>query len=101
MESQGNADGRQAFERPKMLTGLDQFSLQLSGTTRKGEFKCKICGKISASKIGSFGHIESKHFPGQYEYNCDRCNKKFDTYRKLTGHRQRKCPPAPSDSVFE
>ena len=72
---------------------LDQYMVHVSGNARKGEFKCKLCGKISPSRAGSFGHIENKHFPGNYEYTCDRCNKKFDTKAKLKKHREKLCPP--------
>ena len=73
------------------VTDLDQYRVHVSGNARKGEFKCKLCGKISSSRAASFYHVENKHFPGHYEYNCDRCNKKFDTNTKLANHRRRHC----------
>ena len=74
-----------------VVTDLDQYMVHVSGNARKGEFKCKLCGKITNSKVGSFRHVESQHFPGHYQYSCDRCNKKFDTNAKLKSHRER-CP---------
>ena len=86
--------------RPMLMADMGQYMEHISGKASNGEFRCKLCGKISARKVDSFRHIESKHFPGQNEYNCDRCNKKFDTYEKLKTHRNRQCPPT-SGSGFE
>ena len=83
LEKQGSTSGEKYCGR----TDLDQYVVHVSGNTRKGEFKCKLCGKISTSKQASFNHVENQHFPGRYEYNCGRCNKKFDTYTKLADHR--------------
>ena len=85
------SEGKGCGKRTK-VTNLDQYIVHVSGTKRKGEFKCKICGKISFRWFKSLCHVESKHFPGLYEYSCDRCNKKFDTYKKLENHRQKSCP---------
>jgi len=93
LEKQGSTSGEKYCGR----TDLDQYVVHVSGNTRKGEFKCKLCGKISTSKQASFNHVENQHFPGRYEYNCGRCNKKFDTYTKLADHRssrRKHCTPA-------
>ena len=84
---------RKGHGRPMVVTDLGQYIVRLSGNAQKGEFECKLCGKISARKSESSRHVESKHFPGHNEYNCDRCNNKFDTYHKLKNHRHRQCPP--------
>ena len=85
--------GRKGHGRPKIVTELDQYIVRISGTRDQGEFKCNLCGKISTRRSSSRMHVVSKHFPGHYEHNCDRCNKKFDTYHKLKNHRARHCPP--------
>ena len=86
--SQGSTSGRKCGGRPMVRpSDLDQYIEHVSGTTRKGEFKCKLCGKISTRMFSSLCHVESQHFPGLCEYSCDRCNKKFDTYKKLQNHK--------------
>ena len=52
-----------------------------------GQFKCKICGHESKLKPNLRKHVESKHFPGLYEYACDQCERKFDTVSKYHTHR--------------
>ena len=51
--------------------------------------KCKICGHVSSRKQGAQKHVESKHFPGLFEYTCALCEKKFNTYNKYNQHRSR------------
>jgi len=89
--NQESTSGKKGHGKQMAATDLDQYRVHVSGNARKGEFKCKLCGKISSSRAASFYHVENKHFPGHYEYNCDRCNKKFDTNTKLANHRRRHC----------
>jgi len=92
-ELESQAKPRKSRGRPRLVTDMDQHMEHVSGTGRKGEFKCKLCGKISTSKPASYRHIENNHFLGHNEYNCDRCNKKFGSYTKLHLHRRKQCSP--------
>ena len=60
--SQGSTSGRKGYGRQKFVTDIDQHMVHVSGNSRKGEFKCKLCGKITSSKRNSFAHLENKHF---------------------------------------
>ena len=52
----------------------------------EGQFKCKICGLVSSQKVNQKRHVESKHFPGLFEYSCDQCGKEFNTKNKYSNH---------------
>ena len=66
---------------------LHAYSKKLTEGENQGKFQCTLCGKISKDKIRAFIHVECIHFPGSYEYECDQCGKKFDTYKKLDNYR--------------
>ena len=68
---------------------LHAYSCRVSEGENKGKFQCSLCGKISGKKGDAFLHVESIHFPGSYEYECDQCGEKFDTKAKLGNHRSR------------
>ena len=53
----------------------------------KGQFSCNICGKVGSQKFNLIRHVENKHFPGLYEYSCDKCESKFDSFDKFNTHR--------------
>merc|ERR1719239_1494002 len=74
LNQESQAKPRKSRGRPRLVTNMDQHMEHVSGNGRKGEFRCKLCGKIS-----------TRH----NEYNCDRCNKKFGSYTKLHLHRRK------------
>ena len=51
-----------------------------------GVLRCNICGHVSSHKVNLKRHVESKHFPGVFEYSCDQCEKKFNTWDKYYKH---------------
>ena len=54
-----------------------------------GVLRCNICGHVSSYRANLKKHVESKHFPGVFEYSCDQCEKKFNTMEKYIGHCKR------------
>ena len=68
---------------------LHGYSKKLTEGVNKGKFQCSLCGKISGKKDDAFKHVESIHFPGSLEYQCEQCGKKFDTKEKLHTHRRK------------
>ena len=66
---------------------LDGYSSKLTEGENMGKFQCKLCGKISKTKVEAFRHVENIHFPGYYEYECDQCGEKFETRNKWSKHR--------------
>ena len=56
----------------------------------KGGHKC-LCGSFShSSKVAVQRHVESKHFPNHFAWNCDVCGKQPKTKEALRLH---KCSP--------
>ena len=68
---------------------LNNYIEKVSGGVNFGQFKCKICGNMSATKYSLQQHVENKHFPGLFEYPCDQCEKKLNTKAKYYKHRSR------------
>jgi len=54
-----------------------------------GKYKCSPCGHLSKTSYSMLDHLESRHFPGMFEYSCDSCDKVFDTRKKYYNHRAR------------
>jgi len=68
---------------------LNNHFERISEGVNCGQFKCKICGHVSSQKANLQRHVESKHFPGLFEYSCDLCEKNFNTISKYHTHRSR------------
>ena len=68
---------------------LHGYSSKIAEGENIGKFQCNLCGKISSKRSGSFRHVDAIHFPGSYEYQCDQCDRKFDTNVKWRKHRSR------------
>jgi len=51
-----------------------------------GMFSCQFCGKSNIQKNNIRNHIEGVHFPGQFVYKCDQCNKDFNGKNSLSVH---------------
>jgi len=49
-------------------------------------FQCTICGKSHGQKPHAQNHIESKHFPELFTYNCSLCNLTFNGRNKFYVH---------------
>ena len=68
---------------------LHGYSSKITEGENIGKIQCNLCCKISINKSKAFEHVEAIHFPGSYEYECDRCDRKFDTKHKWYTHRSR------------
>ena len=68
---------------------LNNYIEKISEGPNFGQFKCNICGYVSSQKANLRRHIESKHFPGLFEYSCDQCEKNFNTMTKYRNHQRR------------
>ena len=67
---------------------LEQHTVHLSGKVNKGQHQCVKCDRIFSRKQSVLEHVMAHHAPaGTFEFNCDDCNKKFDTPQKLKFHR--------------
>ena len=53
-----------------------------------GKYTCGICKTFShAGKSHVRNHVESKHFPDTFTYECDQCEKIFSTKNGVANHR--------------
>ena len=68
---------------------LHGYSSKITEGENIGKIQCNLCGKISSDGAHSFRHVESLHFPGSFEYECDQCDEKFNTKSKWATHRSK------------
>ena len=74
----------QRFENPEELK---QFVLK---STEDGKYYCSICNEYSHISISNArNHVESKHFPGFFTYNCEICFENFNNRQKLYLHKSK------------
>merc|ERR1719154_132770 len=51
---------------------------------------CGICQQFSSKSVTNVRHhVESKHFPNTFNYQCNQCEQNFGTNKALDVHRQR------------
>ena len=65
---------------------LHEYIKKFAEGENMGRFQCTLCGKISRFKQRAVMHVESVHFPGSYEYECDQCSEKFGDRVELERH---------------
>ena len=96
-------DGLQASleNRGEMEQDLHGYSSKITEGENIGKIQCNLCGKISINKWKAFEHVEAIHFPGSYEYECDQCDRKFDTKHKWYIHRSRVHSSKKSKSMLD
>jgi len=55
------------------------------------KFHCSLCDKFShQTRANTRNHVESKHFPKMFNYQCDQCDMSFNTKSNMAMHRSRK-----------
>ena len=54
---------------------------------RDGQYACTVCGKLMDRRYTAKLHLESKHFPTDNGYQCDLCDKTFNTYSAIKNHK--------------
>ena len=64
---------------------LDQYIL----TSEDGSYYCGICHQAMRDRSNIKRHIESKHFPNVFSYQCPECPHVVGTKRALQRHRER------------
>ena len=85
---QSQDDGMQtSYKYGGVEWDLHGYTSKITEGENKGKFQCNLCGQIRICKSHLLEHVEAKHFPGSYEYQCDQCDKKFDTKNKWRKHR--------------
>ena len=55
------------------------------------KFHCTLCDRFSHSVITcTRNHVESKHYPDTFTYQCDLCDQIFNSKMQLNNHKQTK-----------
>ena len=73
------------------ITDPEDFKKYLIKSPQDGKYYCSICSEFShTGKIQARDHVESKHFPGHFIYDCDICNDTFTTKKSLNNHKTRR-----------
>ena len=73
---------------PSLPEDLDQF---ISPRPELG-YTCDICASFGhASKSNVRNHVESKHFPNTFVYNCNQCQKQCNSRQALHQHKSKIC----------
>ena len=78
-----------SYKYGEVERGLHVYTSKITEGENIGKFQCNLCGQIRNCKSHLLEHVEAKHFPGSYEYQCDQCDEKFDTKCKWRNHRSR------------
>jgi len=72
---------------PRIPEDLDQFISRV-----ELGYNCDICAAFShASRSNVRNHVESKHFPRSFVYNCDVCRKQCNSRQALQQHKSKIC----------
>ena len=71
---------------------LHGYSDKLTEGENIGKFQCNLCGKINSNRQYSFKHVKGVHFPGSYQYECDKCDEQFCAKKKFVKHSRRVHP---------
>ena len=50
------------------------------------EYLCAICGKSMLRKSNLLDHVESKHFPNSFIYQCNLCDLQLHSKNALNMH---------------
>ena len=79
-----------------LLTKPEDFN-QFVQRNESGVPMCGICSKFTNKSLSNVrNHIESKHYPNTFSYNCKHCQSVFGTYNSLNMH-ERNSHRKPSD----
>lgn len=71
------------------ISSYEDFDKYIEKDIEKG-YCCTICGQFRKRGFSEVrNHIESKHFPNSFSYQCNMCNLTLGTNTALTRHQQR------------
>ena len=70
------------------ITTPEDFNKYIQRNAR-GPF-CGVCHQFSNKSVTNVrNHVESKHFPNMFDYQCNQCEMTVGTRKALDSHRQR------------
>ena len=71
--------------KPNRMTLLTHVTREIN-EKGKVQFKCNLCWKYVTSQENILSHLEGQHFCGDFTYNCQHCNKQFNSRKSLQTH---------------
>ena len=88
-------------EKERDVSDFGNYIVKVVEGENTRKIQCIICGKLSRDRNAAVRHVENSHFPGTFEYQCDQCDRKFDTKIKWASHRSDKHSKAKSDNALK
>jgi len=83
----------QSFQDPSELL---QFVAKETSDIGKTKYVCTLCNKFShLYRTNVRNHVESKHFPNMFSYECEHCGQSFPTKSIVQQHRHKVHKPKP------
>jgi len=90
-QDQYDGEGNEVLQSVAVSRGVDPGcyeDLQQYVARTESGYECAICGGFSHKwRANVQYHIESKHFPNHFAWNCDICGKQVGTKKALQNHR--------------
>jgi len=81
----------QTYDKGHQFESPEEFKQFLFKNPEDGKYHCSICHEYShQSAVNARNHVESKHFPNSFVYNCDQCPASFKNAIGLNNHKTRK-----------
>ena len=76
------------------ISNPDDFAQFIQRNLISGEHVCQICNYSQKQLWTVKNHVESKHFPNSFTYNCPMCEKVFGTNQAFMKHKNRAHKPS-------
>jgi len=79
----------QTYDKGISLTHPSQLQ-QYVRRDESGSYQCTICESFFRGLKNTRDHVEAKHFPNSFVYNCDQCDEVLTNAKSLSNHRHRR-----------
>ena len=75
----------------QVLNPDDLYNFCVRDETGQNKWTCSICYEFSnQGRQRVRNHVESKHYPGTFQYSCEKCEKVCNTKKALEVHNSEK-----------
>ena len=71
------------------MSDPDDFEQFVQRNGNSGHYYCQLCNYSQAQFSVVKNHVESKHFPNTFSYQCPFCDKHFGTNKAFIIHKNR------------
>ena len=87
-----------SFQDPSELL---QFVAKETSDLGKTKYVCTLCNKFShLYRTNVRNHVESKHFPNVFSYECEHCGESFSSKSIVQQHRHKMHKPKSQDYLM-